>query len=323
MNKKQILRTENSRREKEKSSSDSSYRITNREPIGLDLPNKIKPILRNNIDHLVRRSWQRLLLKFRSTDLYARQDHWDYPRNKSPILGQKEKNETRLVKKKKSSPPLSRRIKRDQSCSPPSPISFDDEGKIKIKTTTDRETERAEVDHPPEEKISHSVYAYNVHRTVLLLKKKKEKRFTRRTSPLSSPRTDISRVLWFLGAAIIPREAQPIKGSEGRFRELNYRGVAGNVFNIFMAAEFRIGGKNMVETVVADTMSKPTKLHVSIQCITRCAPVIPRIYASSLPSSSSPPLFSFSRRRLFSIRLSVRLDKILVVSWPILFHRYR
>lgn len=104
-----------------------------------------------------------------------------------PFSSKKKKNETRLVKKKKSSPPLSRRIKRDQSCSPPSPISFDDEGKIKIKTTTDRETERAEVDHPPEEKISHSVYAYNVHRTVLLLKKKKEKRFTRTLPPSPLP----------------------------------------------------------------------------------------------------------------------------------------
>lgn len=102
-----------------------------------------------------------------------------------PFSSKKKKNETRLVKKKKSSPPLSRQ--RDQSCSPPSPISFDDEGKIKIKTTTDRETERAEVDHPPEEKISHSVYAYNVHRTVLLLKKKKEKRFTRTLPPSPLP----------------------------------------------------------------------------------------------------------------------------------------
>lgn len=65
----------------------------------IDLPNKIKPILRNNINPLVRRSWQRLL-KFRSTDLYAgRTDHCDYPRNnvtnKSLIL-KKKKKETRF-----------------------------------------------------------------------------------------------------------------------------------------------------------------------------------------------------------------------------------
>lgn len=98
LNKRQIVRTEKilkGKGKRKESSADSSYRLLRiarpSRSIGLDLPNKIKPILRNNIDHLVRRSWQRLLLKFRSTDLYARQDHWDYPRNKSPILGQKKK----------------------------------------------------------------------------------------------------------------------------------------------------------------------------------------------------------------------------------------
>lgn len=143
-----------------------------------------------------------------------------------PFSSKKKKNETRLVKKKKSSPPLSRRIKRDQSCSPPSPIFFDDEGKIKIKTTTDRETERAEVDHPPEEKISHSVYAYNVHRTVLLLKKKKRKTFYEEDlPPLLSPYRHFSSTVIFRGGDHPARGAAD-KGKRGPIPgiELSRRG---------------------------------------------------------------------------------------------------